>query len=196
MISALASCSLTVLQSSGSPMMCATWRICSSRSEKSWLTACNRGRVDAGSFFEAFSVSAMQFRLRPVLYLLAEPAPSCRLGTRFSCESWGRSRCRANSWYVEKSWARATPPWSFLPRAGDVKVRCQLPRERPSPPRRAAPDHSQHTECAVASINCTRNYRSHGRKQPPARCVHLAYYTSHERGSAQRKGTTPETAAS
>lgn len=56
MISDLVSWSCMVLQSSGRPMICAAWRICSSRSEKSWLMACSRGRVDAGSFLEVCCV--------------------------------------------------------------------------------------------------------------------------------------------
>lgn len=52
-----------VLQSSGRPIICAAWRICSSRSEKSWLMACSRGRVDAGSFFEAF------YTIRYIIFL-------------------------------------------------------------------------------------------------------------------------------
>jgi hypothetical protein len=60
MISALASWSSMLFQSWGRPIICAAWRICSSKSEKSWLMACSRGRVDAESDFEVFqSVSCI-----------------------------------------------------------------------------------------------------------------------------------------
>ncbi|KAH8624849.1 hypothetical protein IG631_20314 [Alternaria alternata] len=33
----------------------------------------------------------------------------------------------AQPWYAEKVWARTRPSWSFLPRAGDVKVPLAAP---------------------------------------------------------------------
>ena len=82
MISDRTSWSCIVLQSSGRPMICAAWRICSSRSEKSWLMACSRGRVDAGSFCEAFNRVSAFSNSEHRTHLLACLAPSCHLFPR------------------------------------------------------------------------------------------------------------------
>jgi hypothetical protein len=91
--------SSTLAQSSGRRMMWATWRICSLKSEKSWFTDCNRGRVDAGwSDEDCDTLARRQMPLcNTDAYSPETLAPSCHVNDKL----WLQQRSDAGG--MEKS---------------------------------------------------------------------------------------------